>query len=212
MTKYFVPLRPYNERGFIMVLRYRVSLAGLKGFARVYEMKSGTTLYEFHKRLRDDLDFPRDQLIQFKALDAAGGLKARYGLFDLGSGAVDEVTLEQTVENGVASFVYFYDVTNRKSVVITFEGEVEARKGVEYPFLAETKGPNPIEFENGYVAYEDLPEEQKHNQADRSWTKDKGDTSFDDDEDDFDIGDEDDEEDDNDGEGEEIYDENEGAL
>ena len=195
-----------------MILRYRVSLAGLKGFARVYEMKSCTTLYEFHKRLRDDLDFPHDQLIQFKALDGAGGLKARYGLFDLGSGAVDEVTLEKTVADGVASFVYFYDVTNRKSVIITCEGEVEARKGAEYPALVETKGPNPVEFENGYVAYEDLPDEQKHMPVDRSWGKDKGDTSFDEDED-FDLADEEpDEEEDNDGEGEEIYDENEGAL
>lgn len=197
-----------------MVLRYRVTLAGLKGFVRVYEMKSGTTLYDFHKRLRDDLDFPHDQLIQFKALDAAGGLKARYGLFDLGSGAVDEVTLEQTLEKGVASFVYFYDVTNRKSVLIACEGEVEARKGVEYPALVETKGPNPIEFENGYVAYEDLPEDQKHGSPERGWSKDKGDTSLDEDEDDFDLEDEEDDEEDedNDGEGEEIYDENEGAL
>ena len=197
-----------------MVLRYRVTLAGLKGFVRVYEMKSGTTLYDFHKRLRDDLDFPHDQLIQFKALDAAGGLKARYGLFDLGSGAVDEVTLEQTLEKGVASFVYFYDVTNRKSVLIACEGEVEARKGVDYPALVETKGPNPIEFENGYVAYEDLPEDQKHGSPERGWSKDKGDTSLDEDEDDFDLEDEEDEDEDedNDGEGEEIYDENEGAL
>ena len=195
-----------------MILRYRVSLAGLKGFARVYEMKSGTTLYEFHKRLRDDLDLPHDQLIQFKALDAAGGLKARYGLFDLGSGAVDEVTLEQTVEKGVASFVYFYDVTNRKSVLIACEGEVGFRTDVEYPALVETKGPNPVEFENGYVAYEDLPEEQKRTVADRSWAKDKGDTSLDDDED-FDLDDEPDGDEDDDDEGEEvIYDENEGAL
>lgn len=194
-----------------MILRYRVSLAGLKGFARVYEMKSGTTLYEFHKRLRDDLDLPHDQLIQFKALDASGGLKARYGLFDLGCGAVDEVTLEQTVGNGVASFVYFYDVTNRKNLLIACEGEVEPRNGVEYPALVETKGPNPIEFENGYVAYEDLPEDQKHAPAERGWSKDKGDTSFDDEDDDLDFEDEEEEED-NDGEGEEIYDENEGAL
>lgn len=194
-----------------MILRYRVTLAGLKGFVRVYEMKSGTTLYEFHKRLRDDLDFPHDQLIQFKALDAAGGLKARYGLFDLGSGAVDEVTLEQTLEKEIASFVYFYDVTNRKSVLIACEGEVEARKGAEYPVLVETKGPNPVEFENGYVAYEDLPDEQKHAPGDRSWTKDKGDTSFDEEEDE-DEADFAEEEEDGDEEGEEIYDENEGAL
>ncbi len=196
-----------------MILRYRVSLAGLKGFARVYEMKASTSLYEFHKRLRDDLDFPHDQLIQFKALDAAGGLVARYGLFDLGSGAVDAVSLQETVEKGVASFLYFYDVPNRKSVIVTFEGEAEPRKGAEYPLLVETKGPNPIEFENGYVAYEDLPDEQKHMPGDRSWGKDKGDTSFDDDEedDDLDLDDEEDEDDEDDGDedGKEIFEEGE---
>ena len=195
-----------------MVLRYRVSLAGLKGFARVYELKSTMSLYDFHKRLRDDLDFPHDQLIQFKALDAAGGLVARYGLFDLGSGAVDAVSLGETVEKGVASFLYFYDVANRKSVIVTCEGEVEARKGVAYPALVESKGPNPIEFENGYVAYEDLPDEQKHMPGERSWSKDKGDTSFDDDDedlDDEDLDEEEEEEEDGDEDGKEIFEEGE---
>ena len=195
-----------------MVLRYRISLAGLKGFARVYELKPTMSLYDFHKRLRDDLDFPHDQLIQFKALDAAGGLVARYGLFDLGSGAVDAVSLAETVEKGVASFLYFYDVANRKSVIVTYEGEVEERKGVVYPALVETKGPNPIEFENGYVAYEDLPDEQKHMPGERSWSKDKGDTSFDDDDedlDDEDLDEEDDEEEDGDEDGKEIFEEGE---
>lgn len=195
-----------------MVLRYRVSLAGLKGFARVYELKSTMSLYDFHKRLRDDLDFPHDQLIQFKALDAAGGLVARYGLFDLGSGAVDAVSLGETVEKGVASFLYFYDVANRKSVIVTCEGEVETRKGVAYPALVETKGPNPIEFENGYVAYEDLPDEQKHMPGERSWSKDKGDTSFDDDDedlDDEDLDEEEEEEEDGDEDGKEIFEEGE---
>ena len=69
-----------------MALRYRVSLPGIKGFARVYELTPGTTLYDFHKRMRDDMDFSHDQLIQFKGLDKDGNLVARYGLFDLGAG------------------------------------------------------------------------------------------------------------------------------
>jgi hypothetical protein len=189
-----------------MVYRYRVSLAGLKGFARVYELKSSMTLYDFHLRLRDDLDFAHDQLIQFKALDNAGGLVARYGLFNLGAGAVDEVSLADTVEKGVASFIYFYDVTNRKSVIVTFEGESEEVEGVEYPRLVETKGPNPIDFENGYVAYEDLPDDQKHLRN----LKASSDEDFDDDDEDFDDADE--EADGADEDGEELYDEDEGAL
>ena len=87
-----------------MLYKYRVTLAGIKGFYRVYEMGGETTLYEFHKQMRADMEFPQDQLIMFKALDAGGGVVARYGLFDLGSGTVDNVTVAQTVKSGVASF------------------------------------------------------------------------------------------------------------
>ena len=144
-----------------MVYQYRVTLTGIKGFFRLYCMRPETTLYTFHKQMRADMEFAQDQLILFKALDAAGNVVARYGQFDLGSGTVDTVTVAQTGKLGVASFVYFYDVTNRKSVNVTFEGEVEGVAGSS-PYILETKGPNPIDFENGYVAYEDLPNEQRH--------------------------------------------------
>ena len=207
-----------------MILRYRVSLPGIKGFARVYEVKSTTTLYDFHKKMRDDMDFGHDQLIQFKALDGIGSLVARYGLFDLGAGTVDEVTLGETVDKGVASFTYFYDVTNKKSVIVTCEGEVEepeVRGG--FPVLVESKGPNPIEFENGYVAFEDLPDEQRHLPGEAVWGKgkekeskeeEKEDLDFssddddldDDDLDDDDLDDDDLDEDDDDEDGKVIYD------
>ena len=70
-----------------------------------------------------------------------------------------------------------------KSVIITFEGEGELSRNAIYPLLVESKGPNPIEFENGYVAFEDLPDDKK---------KDPDDEDFDDDDDDVEV-DEDDE-------------------
>ena len=181
-----------------MTLRYRVTLTGIKGFFRVYELDAETSLYTFHKQLRADLEFPQDQLILFKALDANGGVVARYGLFDLGSGTVDNITLKQTLDAGAVSFVYFYDVTSRKSVNITLEEEVPGKKvSPHFPVLTETKGPVPLEFENGYVAFEDLPPEQKHLPGEE------------DDDDDIDFDDEDEEEEDPDEDGKEIYDENE---
>ena len=87
---------------------------------------------------------------------------ARYGLFDLGNGAVDDVTIAAVVKKGIKSFVYFYDVTNKKSVNISFEGPVEGASEKGLPLLADIKGPNPIEFENGYIAFEDLPDDQRH--------------------------------------------------
>jgi hypothetical protein len=155
-----------------MALRFRISLKGIKGFTRLYEVRPDMTLYDFHKVLRDELDFPHDQQILFKAFDNAGNVVARYGIFDLGAGTLDTVTLQQTVDNKITSFVYFYDVIDRKSVIITYEGEAEDVEGKVYPALVETKGPNPVEFENGYVAYEDLPDDQKHLPSESSWEKD----------------------------------------
>ncbi len=184
-----------------MVYQFRVTLAGIKGFYRVYQMGGSFTLYEFHKQMRADLEFPQDQLIMFKALNSGGGVVARYGLFDLGSGTVDNITVEQAVEAGVASFIYFYDVPNRKSVIITFEGTEDRR--VCSPTIVDAKGPNPIEFENGYVAFEDLPDSQRHLPGQKpDWGSDDDDDDVSpvaEDPDDDDDRDEDEEDDDEDG-------------
>ena len=158
-----------------MILKYRVSLPGIKGFARVYEVKDTASLYSLHKQMRADMDFPQDQVVLFKAFDANGDVAARYSVFqDFGLGTIDNVTAGQCHKRGEEKFIYFYDTTNVKSVIVTFEGEAEPRKNEIYPLLVETKGPNPIEFENGYVAFEDLPDDKK---------KDPDDDDFDDDDD-----------------------------
>ena len=168
-----------------MILRYRVSLPGIKGFARVYEVKDTASLYSLHKQMRADMDFPQDQVVLFKAFDCNGNVAARYSVFqDFGFGTIDHVTAGQCHKRGEDKFIYFYDTTNVKSVIVTFDGVGEERRNVLYPLLVETKGPNPIEFENGYVAFEDLPDDKK---------KDPDDEDFDDD--DFDDVDEEDDDD-----------------
>ena len=168
-----------------MILKYRVSLPGLKGFARVYEVKDTTSLYSFHKQMRADMDFPQDQIVLFKSFDPAGNVAARYSITDLGFGTIDDVTCGACHKREEDKFIYFYDTTNVKSVIVTFEGEGEPRLKALYPLLVETKGPNPIEFENGYVAFEDLPDDKK---------KDPDEDDDDDDFDDDDASEEDDDE------------------
>lgn len=156
-----------------MILRYRVSLPNIKGFARVYEVKGSASLYSFHKQMRADMDFPQDQVVLFKAFDKDGEVAARYSVFqDFGLGTIDNVTAEQCHKRGEDKFIYFYDTTNVKSVIVTFEGVTEERRNVIYPLLVETKGPNPIEFENGYVAFEDLPDDKKKNPDDEDFEDD----------------------------------------
>lgn len=196
-----------------MLYRYKVTLAGIKGFFRVYEMDGDTTLYDFHKQMRADMDFPQDQLIMFKGLDSSGGVVGRYGFFDLGSGTVDKVTVNATAQAGVVSFLYFYDVPNRKSVIVTLESVDETLQGGS-PSLVDVKGPNPVEFENGYVAYEDLPDSQRHlpgqkpewsmiGLSDEDGGADADPDDFDDDEDDDD---DDDDETDDDEDGKIVFD------
>ena len=185
-----------------MNYRYRVTLTGIKGFFRVYLVNGENSLYTFHKQLRADLEFPMDQPILFKALDAAGGVVARYALMDIGYGAVDNVTIADTVKAGAVSFVYFYDIASKKSVNITLEGET--REYTATPRILETKGPVPLEFENGYVAFEDLPEEHRHLPGEA-----RSEFGDEDDDDDDDFDDEEDEEDEDKDEEEILYDENE---
>ena len=162
-----------------------MSLPGIKGFARVYEVKDTASLYSLHKQMRADMDFPQDQVVLFKSFDARGEVVARYSVFqDFGFGTIDDVTAGQCHKRGEDKFIYFYDTTNVKSVIVTFDGVGEERRNVLYPLLVETKGPNPIDFENGYVAFEDLPDEKK---------KDPDDEDFEDD--DFDDADEEDDDD-----------------
>lgn len=181
---------------------FKVTLTGLKGFERVYHIGAKMTLYAFHKQMRADMEFPQDQMILFKAFDAAGNVAARYGLIDLGQGTVDAVSIDAVVAAGIVRFTYFYDVTNKKSVEIAFQGEaVPGPDENGSPVIVFSKGPNPIAFENGYVAYEDLPEEQKHIHRQSSpLFGDDEDEDFDEDEDDEEPEEDDDED------GKEIYD------
>lgn len=183
-----------------MVCKYRVTLEGIKGFFRLYNISGEHTLYTFHKQLRSDLEFPQDQPILFKALDADGNVVARYALVDLGFGTVDTVSIASAIKAGAVKFVYFYDIASKKSVNITLEDTSDGTASTIT--LLESKGPNPIEFENGYVAFEDLPEQPRRIPGLGA--------GEDDDDDDEDLDDDDEDEEDEDKEEEDlVYDENE---
>ena len=195
-----------------MTYRYRVTLEGIKGFFRVYLINGSNSLYTLHKQLRADLEFPQDQQILFKAFDEAGQVAGRFALMPLpGNKAVDEVSIADTVKAGIVKFVYFYDVVSKKSVTITFEGE-DFSKDVQLPVCVETKGPLPIEFEHGYVAFEDLPDNRRRLRGEKPSCI-LGMLGLDEDDDaDDDLDDEDSDDEDSDDDLEEedvIYDENE---
>lgn len=144
-----------------MIYQFRVTLPGIKGFYRIYKVNSANTFYSFHKQLQADLTFPADQAILFKAYDSNQEVLARYALIDLGFGAVDDVTIGQAVAQGAESFDYYYDTKAKKRIILTIEAE-EAGNAVKVPtLLDDAKGPEPAAFDNGFVAFEDLPKEKR---------------------------------------------------
>lgn len=193
-----------------MIYQFRVTLPGIKGFYRIYKVNSANTFYSFHKQLQADLEFPTDQPILFKAMSGEEVL-ARYALVNLGFGMVDEIAVEKAVKAGADHFEFFYDTKAKKKVIITLEGEETGNEVTVPTLMNDMKGPLPIEFENGYVAFEDLPQEKRKLPGEKSALEML--LGADDDEDDEDLEDEEDEEDDEDeeedDETEEIYDENE---
>ncbi|MCQ2178138.1 MAG: hypothetical protein MJY42_04560 [Bacteroidales bacterium] len=156
-----------------MFFKYKVTLSGIKGFHRIYAVNSGNTLYSFHKQMLADMEFPMDVPILFKALDPMDNVLGKYALVDLGYGTVDKVTINDTVKAGAFSFIYYYDTVNRKSVNITFDGDSEVP--VAAPTLLDSKGPNPVEFEKGYVSFEDMTKEQLADDFDDEDDDDEGD-------------------------------------
>lgn len=187
-----------------MVYQFRITLPGIKGFYRIYKVYSANTFYSFHKQLQADLLFPADQPILFKAYDADRNVAARFALIDLGFGTVDEVPVGKALAAGITSFDYFYDTKAKKRIIITLEATEEGN-AITVPTMSDDqKGPEPAAFDNGYVAYEDLPQEKRKPSGERNLLAALlGDDDSGEDDEDTDDEEEDDED------GKEIYDENE---
>ena len=151
-----------------MIYQFRVTLPGLKGFYRIYKVNSANSFYHLHKQMQSDMAFPADQPILFKAYDAGGNVIARYALIDLGYGTVDDVPIGKAVAEGAVVFDYYYDTQAKKRVILTLEGE-EKSDTIKVPtLLSDSKGPDPSAFDNGYVAFEDLPKEKRRLPGEKS--------------------------------------------
>ena len=147
-----------------MTHSFNISLPGFPKFSRVYAVNGKNSLYEFHKQMLNDMDFPYDQVVLFKAFSIDGRLLGRFATFDVGDGSIDDVTIDQVLELGACSFVYFYDTINKKSVNINYEGESESE--YDSPTLISASGPNPDAYSDPlYILQAEAAEKAKRMQA-----------------------------------------------
>lgn len=122
-----------------MVYRYKVTIPGNKIFMREYEVKASTSLYSYSIYLVNDLGFAPDQLVVFRALDKKGKVKKEYGLFDLGDGTMDSVTIEELVKQGLGTLEYVYDMFKDRALLLEVLSREELLLKKSYPRLIAKK-------------------------------------------------------------------------
>lgn len=132
------------------IYKYKASIPGSKVFMREYEVKGDMTLYDLHEYLTADLDFAPDQMVVFRGLDPAGRVCSEYGLFDMGDGSMDSVTIAQTVKNGEPTILYVFDIRKDRYINLAYIDTAEEQPRAHYPRLTAEKGRNPDQFAKGY--------------------------------------------------------------
>jgi len=139
-----------------MVYRFKASIDGNKIFMREYEIKGESSLYTFHRFLQNDLGFAPDQMVLFRGVSKGDKVKAEYGLFDMGDGTIDKVSVEKSVGKGEITLQYVYNTFKDKSIRLEFLGTEEPLSRRSYPRLVAERGRNPDQFSDDYDDFEPI--------------------------------------------------------
>ena len=137
-----------------MVYRLRATITGNKIFMREYEVRASSSLYSLNLYLQNDLGFAPDQMVMFRALDKNGKVKKEFGLFDLGDGTMDSVTLLKLSNEGFEIIEYVYDMFKGQALKLERISEEEELARRSYPRLVAEKGKNPDQFSDNYDDFE----------------------------------------------------------
>jgi len=129
-----------------MIHRYKATIPQSKNFVRVYEVKATTTLYALHLFLQNDLSFSPDQQVFFHSVDSEGKRIHEYGLFDTGSGSMDQVRLTSLHQNGVTTIHYVFDIFKGRYLALEFDGTEEELPRKTYPRTIMERGGDPDQF------------------------------------------------------------------
>jgi hypothetical protein len=139
-----------------MIYRLKITAVFPKDFLRMVEIKASQTLYTLHEHLQNDLGYAPDQMIVFRILNKKGEEKNQYGLFDMGSGSIDTLTLEELKNRNELHMQYVFDMRNNRFLHIECIEEDEASPRRAYPLTADEKGLPPDQFDARALADDPL--------------------------------------------------------
>ena len=133
-----------------MIHQYKATLPNRKAFVRVYEIRASTTLYTLHLFLQNDLSFAPDQQVFFRSVDNEGKSLCEYGLFDMGHGSMDQVSLEVLHQEGVRVIQYVFDIFCGRYLMLQLEGIHEELPRKTYPRTVMEQGGGLEQFREEY--------------------------------------------------------------
>lgn len=136
-----------------MIYRYKATIKGNKVFLREYELDSTMTLFRLRSFLNNDLGFSQDQITLFETFSAKGDLMRRIGMFDMGDGAMDRITIGDCVAREESALRYVYNPSMKLSIEMENIGETDFNPRLSYPLTVFEKGKNPDQFSASYDDY-----------------------------------------------------------
>lgn len=137
-----------------MIYKYKATIPESKIFMREYEINGDISLYSLHQYLLNDLGFSPDQMVAFRGLDKNDKIKSEYGLFDIGDGSMDSITIEKTLKKGETGLLYVFDLHKERVIKLSYMEEVEQNMRSSYPRLVAEKGRNPEQFAKKYEDFD----------------------------------------------------------
>lgn len=142
-----------------MIVTIKASLPGIKVFMREYQVDAKMSLYRLHEFLSRDLRFAPDQMTLFESLDRAGKVSRTFGLFDMGDGSMDRITIENLISEEETQVRYIYNIDRDFTMLLVIDGEVAFDKRAVYPMKVAEKGADPDQFSDHYDDFD--PEEAR---------------------------------------------------
>lgn len=133
-----------------MIYRYKATIKGNRVFMREYEIESSMTLFKLRSFLNNDLGFSQDQLTVFETISADGSVMRRIGLFDMGDGTMDRITVGDCVAREEMRIRYVYNLSMGYSILMENMGEEVFNPRFSYPVTVAEKGRNPDQFSSEY--------------------------------------------------------------
>ena len=137
-----------------MLIKCKATIPGNKIFMREIHLNPSMSLYKFHEFISREFGFSPDQMVLFNSVSPKGDVKRTFGLFDMGDGSMDSVTIENIINHNEVGFNYIYNISMNLFIFFALEGEVEPMRRMVYPAIVAEKGSAPNQFSAQYDDYE----------------------------------------------------------